>query len=158
MQLIYKRFVAAAAVAFSATAVAQTVPTTTKTTNSTVPQTVPDEPGSPAQTAPAGSPSAQSPSTQTPSTPTTSNQPSGQAAQVTPATAADVKVGVSVYDQSGSRVGKIRSATKENAVVDTGTTRAQVPIASLGKSDKGLVISMTKSELDAAAKKKTSPK
>jgi hypothetical protein len=156
MQLIYKSFVAAAAVAFSATAAAQTVPST-NTTNGTVPQTVPDEPGSPAQTPPAGTPSTQSPSTQTPSTETTSGQASSQTA-ITPATAADVKAGVSVYDQSGSRVGKIRSATKENAVVDTGTTRAQVPIASLGKSDKGLVISMTKSELDAAAKKKTSPK
>ena len=79
-------------------------------------------------------------------------QASGSAATA-PATAADVKAGLSVYDQKGGVVGKISSVSGANAVIDTGTTRAQIPISSFAKSDKGLVISMTKSELEAAAKK-----
>jgi hypothetical protein len=144
MRLIYNGFVAAAAVAFSAAAAAQTVPsttneTTTGTTNTTAPQRAPDEPGQATQ------PSSQAP---------TSAAPSGQVAA---ATADDVKAGASVYDQSGSLVGKIQSVSKDGAVVDTGSVRAQVPISSLGKNDKGLVIAMTKTELNDAAKKKTSP-
>jgi hypothetical protein len=157
MQLIYKSFVAAAAVAFSAAAAAQTIPSTSNgTTNPTVPQSVPDEPGQPAQSPPPQTPPSQTPSAENPSA-QSSDQTAGQSGQVAAATAADVKAGTSVYDQSGSVVGKIKSVSKDNAVVDTGTVRAQVPITSLGKNDKGLVINMTKSELDAAAKKKTSP-
>jgi hypothetical protein len=89
----------------------------------------------------------------TQSTPAQTGQtPSGNTAAA-PATAADVKAGVAVYDQKGGEVGKIKSVSGENAVVDTGTIRAQVPISSLAKNDKGLVISMTKAELEAAAKK-----
>ena len=96
---------------------------------------------------------------------TTPAAPAAQAASARPAqtqsattvatqaaTAADVKAGVSVYDTKGGLVGKIDSTSGADAVVDTGATRAKIPISSFAKNDKGLVMSMTKAELDAAAK------
>jgi hypothetical protein len=35
--------------------------------------------------------------------------------------------------------------------VNTGKARAEIPLASFGKSDKGLVVSVTKADLDAKA-------
>jgi len=92
---------------------------------------------------------------QTPSGQTTGN---ASTTTTTAATAADVKKGVSVYDQSGALVGKIDSVTAEGAVLDTGATRAQVPVGSFAKGDKGLVIGMSKADIDAAAKKSTPKK
>lgn len=129
------------------------------------PQTsIPDEPGTPQSTAP-GQTQTTPGQTQTEpgkasqmTPPDTGQTPSGQAvpeqAQVAKATAADVKSGASVYDQKGGVVGKIVSSTAKTAVIDTGTTKVSVPRSSLGKSDKGLVVGMTKAEIDAAAKKK----
>jgi hypothetical protein len=137
----------------------QTQTTTTRSTTTAVPGT----PAAPAQTqttttrstattptdsatgAPIG-PTERSTST---STTTTS------VAAVQPATAADVKAGVSVYDQKGGMVGKIESVNAKGAVVSTGVVKATIPISSFAKSDKGLVIGMTKAELDASAKAKT---
>ena len=97
---------------------------------------------------------------------TTGETPSGQtvpnAAAEKPAlaaaTASDVKAGVSVYDQKGDLVGKIDSVSGDNAVVSTGSARASIALSSFAKSDQGLVISMTKGELNAAAKKTTKTK
>jgi hypothetical protein len=91
---------------------------------------------------------------QTGTTPSGQPVPSDQtqAAQVTAATAADVKSGVTVYDQKGGVVGKVESVSGGNAVVSTGGTRAAIPLGSFAKSDRGLVIGMTKSELEASAK------
>jgi len=87
---------------------------------------------------------------------TPSGQTTGNAApELTAATAADVKAGVSVYDQKGKVVGKIESVTSDGAVVSTGKTKASIPISSFAKSDQGLVISMSKAELDAQAKQTT---
>ena len=95
----------------------------------------------------------------------TGTTPSGQttgnvaAPALTAATAADVKAGVSVYDQKGKLVGTIDSVTADGAVVSTGKVKASIPVSSFAKGDNGLVISMTKAEIDAAAKSKTtSPK
>ena len=122
------------------------------------PQTsIPDEPGTPQSTAPGQTQTEPGQASQA-TPPDTGQTPSGQTvpeqAQVAKATASDVKSGESVYDQKGGVVGKIVSSTSKTAVIDTGTTKASVPISSLGKSDKGLVIGMTKAEIDAAAKKK----
>jgi hypothetical protein len=84
----------------------------------------------------------------------TGQTPSGQSV-ASAATSADVKTGASVYDQQGGVVGKIVSSTAKGAVLDTGTVKATIPVSSFAKGDKGLVISMSKSELDAAAKKKS---
>ena len=86
-------------------------------------------------------------------TTTTTQQAADQTgATVTAATAADVKAGVPVFDSKGGVVGKIESVSAKGAVVKAGTARATIPVASFGKNDKGLVISMTKAEIEAAAK------
>ena len=132
-----------------------TQPTTTPATPSTT-QTTTTEP----TTTPEGQPATTTQTTTTETLPTTT--PEGQAAtttqttttetQVTAATAADLKAGASVYDQIGGLVGKIDSADDKGAVVNTGKARAEIPIASFGKNDKGLVVTITKAEIDAQAK------
>jgi hypothetical protein len=87
------------------------------------------------------------------STSTSTTTTSG--AGVQPATAADVKAGVSVYDQKGALVGRVESVTAKGAVVSTGVVKATIPISSFAKGEKGLVIGMTKAQLDASAKAKT---
>jgi myo-inositol-hexaphosphate 3-phosphohydrolase len=119
---------------------AQTAPSTT---TAPAQQAAPDEPTT--ATTPQASPTA--PAT----TPATTEQ--AASAQPKAATAADVKAGLSVYDQKGGVVGKIASISGKNAVLDTGTVKASIPISSFAKSDKGLVIGMTKAEIEAAAKK-----
>jgi rRNA processing protein Gar1 len=74
-----------------------------------------------------------------------------QAAATTPATAADVKKGASVYDKNGDLVGTIDSVTGQSAVVSTGKVKATVEMSGFGKNEKGLVILMTKAEIEAAA-------
>jgi hypothetical protein len=77
-------------------------------------------------------------------------QGAGTAAAVTPATAADLRVGVAVQDSQGGAVGTIESVDAEGAVVSTGSARAKMPVSSFGRNANGLVISMTKAELEAA--------
>lgn len=106
------------------------------------------------------------PATQTPdpaaTTPPTSSTPDPSASQstatppagagaVSQATAADIQAGAQVRDQAGAPVGTIESVSAEGAVVSTGTVRAQLPISSFGKDNQGLVIAMTKVQLEAAA-------
>jgi hypothetical protein len=71
---------------------------------------------------------------------------------VTAATEADIKAGTDVYDQTGALVGKVDSVSSKGAIVSTGKARAEIPLTSFGKSDKGLVVGITKAELDAQAK------
>lgn len=94
----------------------------------------------PASTMP--DPSASQPST---------TPPPASAGAVTQATAADIQAGAQVRDQAGAPVGTIESVSAEGAVVSTGTVRAQLPITSFGKDGQGLVIAMTKTQLEAAA-------
>lgn len=133
--------------------------TQTATTRSTT-TAMPGTPNTPAQTEttttrsttttptdPTGTPTGPSQSSTTTSTTTTSP------GAPQPATAADVKTGVGVYDASGGVVGKIVSVSGKNAVLNTGSVRAIIPLASFAKNDKGLVIGMTKAQIDAEAKK-----
>ena len=76
-----------------------------------------------------------------------------ETAATTKATKADVKAGTSIFDTSGNSVGKIESVSAKGAVVNTGKVKVTVPISSMAKSDKGLVIAMTKAQVEAAAKK-----
>ncbi|MGN6059545.1 MAG: hypothetical protein ACTHOI_13295 [Sphingomicrobium sp.] len=175
MQLQLKSLATVTALLMSSAALAQAQPaqqTTSTTTQQTPTQTqstttnstttaVPGTPAAPAQTqttttksttttptdAATGAPVGPSESSTTSSTTTTT------AAATKVATAADVKKGVVVYDQNGGVVGKIDSVSGKNAVLSTGSTRATVPISSFAKNDKGLVIGMTKAEIDAQAKK-----
>lgn len=69
------------------------------------------------------------------------------------ASAATPTVGATVYDASGAEVGKIKSVTAPNFVIDTGKNTATLALIALGTGPKGPVLGMTKVELDAAAEK-----
>jgi hypothetical protein len=163
---------ATAALIVSTGAAAQTQPTTTQTqptttqtqpttTQTTTTQTQPANPAQPAttqttttQTQPATSPT--DPATTTTQTTTTQTQPAAGA--VTLATPADIKAGALVLDQTGAEVGKVDSVDADGAIVNTGKARAEIPLTSFGKSDKGLVVSVTKADLDSKAETKTDTK
>ena len=83
---------------------------------------------------------------------TTTQTTTTQTGQVTLATAADVKAGASVYDEKGQLVGKVDSVSSAGVVVNTGKARAEIPLSSIGKNDTGLVISITKDEIEAKVK------
>ncbi len=68
-----------------------------------------------------------------------------------PAAAGAPTVGATIYDAQGGTVGTIASTDGTNAVIDTGTVKAAVPLASFGTSPKGATLAMTKAELEAAA-------
>jgi preprotein translocase subunit YajC len=76
------------------------------------------------------------------------------AQEAAPAAAAKVNVtqGASVSDAKGGAVGTIASVNGDVAVIDTGAVKASVPTSAFAQSDKGLLIGMTKAELEAAAK------
>lgn len=67
------------------------------------------------------------------------------------AAAASVTAGAKVFDAQGGEVGTVDSVTGGVAVVNTGTNKVGLPLASFGTGANGPVISMTKAELDAAA-------
>lgn len=71
-------------------------------------------------------------------------------AAVRAATAADLRTGVQVHDQQGALVGTVESADAASAVVSTGTARGRLALASFGVNGQGLVIAMTKAQLEAA--------
>ena len=182
MSLRLNGFLATAALVISSGALAQAKPaqpasppaaqkavppqptTTTTTTTATHPLAATPQSTAPGQTQSAPGQMQTTPGQASEMTPATTGQtPSGQTVPnaaaakpvVTAATSADLKTGVSVYDQKGDLVGTIEKVDGDNAVVSTGSARASIALSSFGKSDQGLVISMTKGELNAAAKKKT---
>jgi hypothetical protein len=59
---------------------------------------------------------------------------------------------VAVRDTHGGTVGTIESADAAGAVVNTGNARARLPLTSFARNDQGLVIAMTKAQLEAAAR------
>jgi hypothetical protein len=119
---------------------------TTETDQSTVsdagapaPDAAADSTAGTDSTATADSTSAQAPST-------------GQPVAVSKA---DVKTGATVLGSDGAAVGKIESVSADVAVVSTGKAKAQIPFTSFGKTDKGLVIAMSKTQFEAAASGKS---
>lgn len=64
---------------------------------------------------------------------------------------AGVTTGATVYDPSGAVVGTIDSTDGTNAVVNTGTVKAAIALASFGKGAKGPVLGVTKAQLEAQA-------
>jgi hypothetical protein len=93
-----------------------------------------------AQTAPAPAPAA---------APATTTAPAGTPAAS--ATAAAPAVGATIFDAQGGTIGTIASSDGTNAVVDTGTVKAAVPLTSFGTSPKGPTLAMTKAEIETAA-------
>jgi rRNA processing protein Gar1 len=79
--------------------------------------------------------------------------PAAAAAPATP----NVAVGASVVDQSGAPVGTIESVTGGNAVISTGTAKAAVPASSFAQGPNGLVIGITKADLEAQVSKASTP-
>jgi preprotein translocase subunit YajC len=73
------------------------------------------------------------------------------AAGAAPTAGAAVTTGATVYDTSGGVVGTVESTDGTNAVVNTGTVKAAIPLTSLGKGAQGPVLAMTKAQLEAAA-------
>ncbi len=134
MQLKFNVIVGAMAAGLSVGAAAQMPPPTQQPTQST---------------------GAEGMSQQAPSSTALTRQSGSQsdAGEVKPATAADIKAGAHVYDQKGGTVGTVESVDADGVVVSTGSAKAKVPASSLGLSDKGLVMAMTKAEFEAAANK-----
>jgi preprotein translocase subunit YajC len=67
------------------------------------------------------------------------------------AAGANVTAGAKVFDTQGGEVGTVDSVTNGVAVVNTGTNKVGLPLASFGAGANGPIIAMTKAELDSAA-------
>jgi hypothetical protein len=85
-------------------------------------------------------------------TPSGQAVPSGQA--TAPEVAAQVQVtkGATVYDTDGNIVGKVVSVDSKGAVVTTGTARATIALSGFSNGARGLTISRTKDQIEAAGK------
>lgn len=59
-------------------------------------------------------------------------------------------VGATIYDSAGVALGTVASITPQAVVLNTGSAQVPVPPASIGKTDKGFAMAMTKADLDAA--------
>ena len=86
-----------------------------------------------------------------------------QASQTQPAAtasapaAAPVTVGASVVDTKGQPVGTIESVSGANAVLSTGSAKASIPVSSFAKGPGGLVIGISKADLEAQVAQATKP-
>lgn len=80
-----------------------------------------------------------------------------QAGPVVAATAADVTAGAAVRDSQGGEVGTIESVDADSAIVSTGSVRADIPIGSFGKNGQGLVLAITRAQLEAQAQAARTP-
>ncbi len=69
--------------------------------------------------------------------------------------ASQLTAGATVYDTSGGEAAKVESVAGDLVVVDTGTNKVSLPVASFGAGAKGPVLSMTKVQLDTAATQAT---
>ena len=82
-------------------------------------------------------------------------QPAPGAAPAAPAPSASTgatapTVGATIYDSAGVALGTVASITPQAVILNTGTAQVPVPPASIGKTDKGFAMAMTKADLDAA--------
>jgi len=72
------------------------------------------------------------------------------------AQSATAKAGDTVYDQAGDVVGTVEKVEGANFVISTGTNRATLALTTLATGPKGLVIGVTKAQLDEAIVKSQS--
>ena len=77
--------------------------------------------------------------------------PEAQEGPVTAAAPTDFRAGLEVRDSNGGLVGTVESVDGQAAIVFTGNLRAKLPFQSFGKNNLGLVISLSRAELEAAA-------
>ena len=106
--------------------------------------------------------SAAAPSTGTDTAAQTDSSTQSASASAAPASStpvqvskADVTRGATVSGSDGAVIGKVESVSADAATISTGKARAQIPFASIGKTDKGLVIAMSKTQFEAAASGKS---
>jgi hypothetical protein len=62
---------------------------------------------------------------------------------------------VQVRDQQGGLVGTVETADATGAVVNTGTAKGRLALNSFGRNSQGLVIAMSKAQLEAAIRAAT---
>jgi len=62
----------------------------------------------------------------------------------------EITAGAKVYGPQGDEVGTIDKVDGANAVVNTGKHTAALPTSAFGKNEKGLLVSMSRDQLDAA--------
>jgi len=70
-------------------------------------------------------------------------------AAAAPSAAANVTVGASVSDTTGAPVGTIESVSGGNAVLSTGAAKAALPVSAFAKGPNGLIVGITKADLEA---------
>ncbi|MES2988455.1 MAG: hypothetical protein V4808_11160 [Pseudomonadota bacterium] len=75
-----------------------------------------------------------------------------------PATPEDVTVGSEIRDTKGVVLGKVDSVSMSAAVVASESGKVEVPLESFGKNNKGLLLSLTKAEFDAAVAAANKPR
>lgn len=78
-----------------------------------------------------------------------------EAGEVRAVTVTDVREGSAVHDTQGALVGTVESVDETGAVVSTGRARAKLPFSSFGRNGRGLVISMTRAQLEAEVEART---
>jgi hypothetical protein len=71
------------------------------------------------------------------------NAASASKGSASKATAADLTVGAAVRDINGQTIGKIDSVDSDGVVIDTGQSKAKLPLNSFGKDKSGLLIGIT---------------
>jgi preprotein translocase subunit YajC len=81
--------------------------------------------------------------------------PAGQTALTAPSS---ITVGATVNDTKGGVVGKVAAVSGDLVTVETANAKAQLPKTAFAQGENGLVIAMTASELEAAAKGAGGPK
>ena len=77
--------------------------------------------------------------------------PAQPAAGATATAAAAPTVGATVYDPAGTPAGTIKSVDAQSVLISTGTNDVAVPMSAIGTSPKGVTVSLTRVQLDAAA-------
>ena len=82
-------------------------------------------------------------------------QAADDAGEATLVTITDFREGSSVRDTQGGLVGTIDSVDENGAVVSTGRVKARLPFSSFGKNARGLVISLTRAQLEAEVQART---
>jgi len=79
----------------------------------------------------------------------------GETDAIRPVTISDVREGNAVHDPQGGVVGTVESVDETGAVVSTGQARARLPFSSFGRNGHGLVIAMTRAQLEAEVAART---
>ncbi len=81
----------------------------------------------------------------------TKAQVDAAAAGAKASTAAAVTAGATVKDTSGGTVGTIKSVDGEYALLDTSKVQVKLPVTAFATQGSGLVVGMTKAQIEAAA-------